>query len=173
MASHNHGSGASKLLSDRLATTSYRIIRRAIRLMREESSSSPLCFLRTTLLNLPKSASRQRSITQTSTPTDPFASISCGINGRLRWPFRRVCFLFDLQPHRAHISQSSFPFARCLRIPTRKTHWCPTSLICIRRIGPGTRRQRESGRGSRSSLSLLYTIPCSSRLSCQIRHVAG
>jgi hypothetical protein len=90
MASKNHGSGGSELLYDGCLEFTSDGSCRAIRLTRVAFSFSPSSFLRTTLLNLPKSVSRQRSITQTSPPTDLFVSIFCGI-GELHLPLGTVC----------------------------------------------------------------------------------
>jgi len=95
MASKNHRPRGSELLYDGCLEFTSDGSCRAIRLTRVAFSFSPSSFLQTTLLNLPKSVSRQRSITQTSPLTDLFVSIFCGI-GELPLPLGTVCLYLIL-----------------------------------------------------------------------------
>jgi hypothetical protein len=95
MASKNRRPRGSELLYDGCLEFTSDGSCRAIRLTRVAFSFSPSSFLRTTLLNLPKSVSQQRSITQTSLPMDLFVSIFCGI-GELHLPLGTVCLYLIL-----------------------------------------------------------------------------
>ena len=95
MASKNRRSHGSELLYDGCLKFTSDGSCRAIRLTQVAFSFSPSIFLRTTLLNLPKSVSRRRSITQTSPPTDLFVSIFCRI-GELPLPLGTVCLYLIL-----------------------------------------------------------------------------